>query len=191
MKVTVDGAGLYSTFTQADPGCLIRGNVVHEQVANHLNSRPLGPYSAAGIYLDMANSGCRYEQNVVYQTPWPLFPNNWRRDTTSWRENVFLKTGTPPPEFLAVAHARAGLEPAYRRSLLKTEAQTCDFHALIPGDPAQDGWTADSFICRERAGELFKYFGISQDKRLTIRLKLRDLGRRDDLRDQAFCRPAE
>ena len=175
MKVTVDGAGLYSTFTQADPGCLIRGNVVHEQVANHLNSRPLGPYSAAGIYLDMANSGCRYEQNVVYQTPWPLFPNNWRSDTTSWRENVFLKTGTPPPEFLAVVHARAGLEPAYRRSLLKTEAPTCDFHVLVPAESAQDGWTAGQFHLPGAGRGVVQVFRAVAGRELAARLKLRGL----------------
>ena len=69
--------------------CMTRSPIISTAVRSD-------PYSAAGIYLDMANSGCRYEQNVVYQTPWPLFPNNWRSCTTSWRENVFLKTGTPP-----------------------------------------------------------------------------------------------
>ncbi len=39
MKVTVDGAGMYVTFAQADRGCLIRGNLLHGIVPNPFNSR--------------------------------------------------------------------------------------------------------------------------------------------------------
>ena len=189
MKVTVDGAGLYVTFAQADPGCLIRGNVVHDQVANHLNSRPLGPYSAAGIYLDMANSGCRYEQNVVYQTPWPLFPNNWRAATTSWRENVFLKTGTPPAEFLAAVQARAGLEPAYRRKLLKQDAPVCHYHIIVPADASQKGWSAGQFDMPGAEQGVVQVFRESGGRRTDPPVETARSERGRDVRGQAVCRP--
>jgi hypothetical protein len=38
MKVTVDGAGLYVTFEQADGSCLIRGNLVHDVCLNRFSS---------------------------------------------------------------------------------------------------------------------------------------------------------
>ncbi len=98
MQVTVDGAGLYVTFAQADRGCLIRGNLLHDIVPNRFNSRAVGPYSATGIYLDGSNSGCSYENNVVYQATSALFVNGGGQVT--WRDNLFQKSGTPPREFL-------------------------------------------------------------------------------------------
>ncbi|MEI6150335.1 MAG: LamG-like jellyroll fold domain-containing protein, partial [bacterium] len=176
MKVTVDGAGIYVTFAQADQGGLIRGNVVHDQVVNHFNSRPVGDYSAAGIYLDIANSGCRYEQNVVYRTPSTRFlGGGWRIEATWWRENVFLKTGAPPREFLDAVHARAGLEPAYRRALLKTETEVCDLHDLTPAGSDASGWTASQFNMPKAGKGVVQVFRGMAGEEVAMRLQLRDL----------------
>ena len=143
MQVTVDGAGLYVTFAQADRGCLVRGNLLHDIVPNRFTSRAVGPFIAAGIYLDGSNSGCCYENNVVYQATSALFVNGGGQVT--WRDNLFQKSGTPPPEFIEAMQAYAGLKPAYRRALLGTEPPSCNYYPLTDRSPTTNMWTAYQF----------------------------------------------
>lgn len=143
MQVTVDGAGLYVTFAHADRSCVVRGNLLHNVFPNRFSNRDAGPFLAAGIYLDGDASGYLFENNIVFRTFGGLFFNgNTARNT--WRENVIQKGGSPPAEFIEAVQALVGLEPAYRRSLLKTEAPACDYQQLAPAD-TDSSWSGCQF----------------------------------------------
>jgi hypothetical protein len=125
MKTAVDGAGIYVSFPQARSGAAIRGNLIHELRHNPFNSRPQGPWSSPGIYLDAVRQeyGCRgyhFEKNVVYRTGTPLFFCQCGKEGNVWLDNVFQTDGDPPREVLEAIEAKAGLEPAFRRLLLDT-----------------------------------------------------------------------
>ena len=173
MQVTVDGAGMYVTFAQADRGCLIRGNLLHDIVPNRFNSRAVGPYSATGIYLDGSNSGCCYENNVVYQATSALFVNG--RGQVTWRDNLFQKSGTPPREFIEAMQAYAGLTPAYRRALLKTESPTCNYYPLTDRSPAANVWAAYQFDRPQSGAGVVTVFRRAGSEDESARLKLRGL----------------
>ncbi len=173
MKVTVDGAGLYATFDQAGESSRIRGNVIHDISPNRFNHRALGPYSAAGIYLDGGNSGCRYERNICWNTTSPLFGNGPGRN--AWAENIFVNSGSPPPEFVEAVRICAGLEPAWRRSLMKTESEVCDFHALTSEASVRDGWTAGEYNMSKAGRGVVQVFRRVEGQEVSLRLKLRDL----------------
>ena len=173
MQVTVDGAGMYVTFAQADRGALIRGNLLHDIVPNRFNSRAVGPYSATGIYLDGANSGCCYENNVVYQATSALFVNGGGQVT--WRDNLFQKSGAPPPEFIEAMQAYAGLTPAYRRALLKTESPACNYYPLTQPSPAANVWAAYQFHRPQSGAGVVTVFRRAGSEDESVRLKLRGL----------------
>ncbi|MCY2991505.1 MAG: right-handed parallel beta-helix repeat-containing protein [Planctomycetota bacterium] len=134
MQVTVDGAGLYVTFAHADRSCVVRGNLLHNVFPNRFSNRDAGPFLAAGIYLDGDATGYLFENNVVFRTFGGLFNGNMGHN--AWLENVIQKEGSPPAEFIEAVQTHAGLEPAYRRALLKTETPSCDFHR-----PPGPDWT--------------------------------------------------
>jgi len=173
MQVTVDGAGLYVTFAQADRGGLIRGNLLHDIVPNGFNRRAVGPYSATGIYLDGSNSGCSYENNVVYQATSALFVNGGGQVT--WRDNLFQKSGPPPREFLEAMAVHAGLAPAYRRALLGTEPPTCNYYPLTDRSPATNVWAAYQFDRPQVGMGVITVFRRAGSKDESVRLKLRGL----------------
>ncbi|MBN1341239.1 MAG: right-handed parallel beta-helix repeat-containing protein [Phycisphaerae bacterium] len=123
LKVAVDGAGIYASFPHAGSGAAIRGNLIHDLRPNPSNPREVGPWSAAGIYLDGVRPqlGCRdyrIEDNLVYKTTAPLFFCACGPEGNHILNNVFLPAGVPAKESLEAAQSRAGLEPAYRRALL-------------------------------------------------------------------------
>ncbi|MCL5098997.1 MAG: right-handed parallel beta-helix repeat-containing protein [Candidatus Omnitrophica bacterium] len=173
MKVTVDGAGLYDTFDQADESTLIRGNLVHDIGLNRFSNRPVGPYSAAGIYLDGRNSGCRYEQNVSWNATSPLF--GYAKERNTWVDNIFLSTGSPPREFLEAVQSRAGLEPAYERSLLNIESKPYDYYPLTKGASTNDSWTAYEFNRPQTGQGVVEVFVHAEGKADSVQLKLRGL----------------
>ncbi|MCX6880410.1 MAG: right-handed parallel beta-helix repeat-containing protein [Verrucomicrobia bacterium] len=139
MKVTVDGAGLYVTFAHPDRGCVVRGNLFHDVSPNRFSVRDPAPYHAAGIYLDGNAAGYLFENNMVFRTWGGLYVPGNGRDV--WLDNFIQKDGSPPPEFIEAVQAHAGLEPAYRRSLLKTESPPCDFYPLTQPDTAANVWS--------------------------------------------------
>ena len=147
MKVTIDGAGMYVTFAQADRGCLIRGNLIHDTQGNPFGrlDHPFGDHPpCAGIYLDGNNSGCHYENNVLYRNlaAGPIiFDYENAEQKNTWLDNLFQKEGTPPQEFIEAMKAHAGLEPAYQRSILRIEPNPCQYFSLA-GSVAEDGWAA-------------------------------------------------
>lgn len=173
MKVTVDGAGMYVTFAQADGGCLIRGNLLNDIVPNRFNSRSVGPYSATGLYLDGSNSGCCYENNVVYQATSALFVNG--RGQVTWLDNLFQKSGTPPREFIEAMEAYAGLAPAYRRVLLGTEPPPCDYYPLTDHSSAANVWAACQFDRPQSGAGVVTVFRRAGSEDESVRLKLRGL----------------
>lgn len=175
MKVTVDGAGMYVTFAQYDRGCLIRGNLVHDIVPNRFNNRPVGPYSAAGIYLDGNSKGCRYEGNVAYRTASALFCNcNGIQDNT-WLDNAFVEQGAPPQEFTDAMQGYAGLEPAYRRALQKTESPTSDYYPLTESSSKNDVWIGYQFHRRQTGDGAVEVFRREQANDESARFKLRGM----------------
>ncbi len=172
MKVTVDGAAIYSTFAQHGRGVLIRGNLLHDIVPNRFNGQPMGGVS--GIYLDGWNDGCRYEDNVVFNASCPL--NLYQHGANvSWRDNIFLQNGAPPPEFIEAAQARAGLEPAYRRRLLRTEAPPCHYCSLIEEDASNASWSAGQFDLPQTGGGVVRVFRRAECKQESLRVKPRGL----------------
>jgi len=73
----------------------------------------------------------------------PLLFNS-HRNKNAWQDNLFLKDGTLPPEFVEVMQGCAGLEPAYRKPMLKQEANPCQYSVL--SDLGVDkGWAPYQF----------------------------------------------
>ncbi|MGD0899272.1 MAG: right-handed parallel beta-helix repeat-containing protein [Thermoguttaceae bacterium] len=130
MKVTTDGASMYITFAHHDRGTLVRGNLIHDT-----GGRPGRP--AGGIYLDGNNSGCRYEENLVFGNPGagPLILNFRGADRmNTWRDNVMIRDGAPPEEWREAMAAYAGPEPRFRKALLGRSPGPCRGYALTDPD---------------------------------------------------------
>jgi hypothetical protein len=130
-----------------EPGCLIRGNLIHDTQGSPFGrlDQNFGEHPpSSGIYLDGDNSGCLYENNVLYRNlaAGPLIFNYESAEKkNTWLDNLFQKDGTPPQEFIEAMQALAGLEPAYQQSILKKEPNRCQYSCL--NDPAAvDGWAA-------------------------------------------------
>ena len=148
MKTAVDGGGIYITFAHAGQS-IVRGNLIHDMLWN--------PYARGnilngihdmkachGLYLDGNCSGCRFENNVVYQNAGgPLLFNAATTDN-AWVDNLFEKEGTPPQQFIEAIQACAGLEPAYRKSLLQQDPQPC-LYSVLTDPAAARGWAAYQF----------------------------------------------
>jgi hypothetical protein len=188
MKVTVDGAALYVTFAQHGVGGFVRGNLVHDCVPNHFNTRPRAieqfiAFSAAGVYLDADrrgaqyefNHGYRYECNVAYRTSGALVCNCTGVQDNRWNDNVFLNQGAPPREFTEAMQGFVGLEPAYRRTLLNSESAASDYHILTEDTSRDDVWSGYQFHCRKTGDGAVAVFRRDQARSESSRLKLRSL----------------
>jgi hypothetical protein len=192
MKVTVDGAGLYVTFAHYGRGTVVRGNLIHDTLWNTYGRGevPGGIHDTIpchGLYLDGNNTGCRYEWNVVYRNAGGPLLFNSPKSNNQWLHNLFQKEGTPPQEFLDVLELLTGLEPAYRRSIMKTETDPCNFHALIEDHSGKDRWAAYQFD-RPQTGqgvvEIFCPAGSKVDSRI-VPLRGLDTTARYDLKAYA------
>jgi len=174
MKSTVDGAGMYLTFSQQDRTCLVRGNLLHDITANPLNRRTIqepGPFLAAGIYLDGAAAGYLIQNNVVYSAWGNLFING--QGPSLFIDNLIQKTTAPPAEFIQVMESLAGLEPPYRKSILNTGTTAYAFYSLE--DPADTHWTGYQFhqpAARTGVMVLFRRTGSEKD---TAQFRLQNL----------------
>jgi hypothetical protein len=132
MKVTNDGAGLYVTFANYDRGTLVRSNLIHDTLWN-IFGRGGGATDAIpcfGLYLDGKNSGCKYENNVVYHNAGGPLLFGSHKSNNKWVDNLFQKDGTPPDEFIEVMKACTGLEPGYRKAILNIEPEQCELYQL-------------------------------------------------------------
>lgn len=149
MQVTQDGAALYATFAQYDQGGLIRGNLLHDQVANVFDNPSGMPQGAAGIYLDGFCKGCRFEANVAYRTSQSLFIGldlvRGVKDNL-WLDNAFIgpNAPAPPQEFTDAMAGYAGLEPAYRH-LQKDAAPIADYYPLTESVSTNGVWSGYQF----------------------------------------------
>jgi hypothetical protein len=188
MKVAVDGAGIYASFFHADRGCLIRGNLIHD--VRHNPVARLDGVFCFGIYLDgvdfrFITKDYRFENNVVYRNAGvPLFLWKCRKQDNAWLDNLFQKEGTLPQEFIEAVQARAGLEPAYRQSILKqvpseaegAESEPCNYDPLIgPYSASDTGWAAYQFDRPQTGQGVIELFRRAEGKEDSVRLKLRDL----------------
>ena len=147
MQVTADGAGMYVTYGHGGQ-TVIRGNLIHD---THCNPFRRGESEVLksdipchGLYLDGQMYGGRYENNVVFRNAGGPLLFNSHQNKNAWQDNLFLKDGTLPPEFVEVLQACAGLEPAYRKSILKQEANPCQYSVLSDLGVAK-GWAAYQF----------------------------------------------
>lgn len=179
MKTTVDGAGLYATFANYGEGTRIRGNLIHDTQWNAFGrgvvaSGILDTIPCHGLYLDGSNTGCRYENNVVYRNAGGPLLFNSHESKNQWRDNLFQKDGTPPTEFLEAMQTWAGLEPAYRKTLLHRPPDSCNWQSLADGSPG-GAWGACQFDLPERGRGVVQIVRRSSRVDETVLLKLRGL----------------
>jgi hypothetical protein len=145
MKTTVDGAGLYITFAYYGNGMLVRGNLIHDTLWNTFGRGEVlngihDTIPCHGLYLDGNSTGCRYEGNVVFRNAGGPLLFNSRKENNQWTDNLFQKDGTPPQEFIDAMASVAGLEPAYRKAILKAPADPWNEYTPMKDDPAANGW---------------------------------------------------
>jgi hypothetical protein len=120
MKVCNDGAGIYVVLPQTGRGAVIRHNLVHEVQTNPYNGRTGHSF---GVYLDVESKNYHLQNNVVCRCAnGPLHFCGAKREDNTWSDNVFQAEGTSARELIEAMEAQAGLEPAYRRALLRTES---------------------------------------------------------------------
>jgi hypothetical protein len=182
LKVAADGAGAYMSFPFTDKGILFRANVFHDTSPNHVNPRETGPWSAPGIYLDGCDGGtlaCRnytFQNNVIFRsTQWPIFFNACSKEGNRFIDNVFLANGIPPAVFVEALQARAGLEPAYRRSLLNTDAPPCNYYLLMEENPSNGAWSACQFDLPQSSKGVVQIFRRAECREESLRVKTRGL----------------
>ena len=147
MQVTSDGAGMYVTYGHGGQ-TVIRGNLIHDTRCNPFRRGESELFKSDipchGLYLDGQMNGGRYENNVVFRNAGGPLLFNSHQNKNVWQDNLFLKDGALPAEFVEVMQACAGLEPSYQKSILKQDANPCQFSVL--SDPATaKGWTAYQF----------------------------------------------
>jgi hypothetical protein len=125
MQITQDGAGLYACFSHKGTNNFVRGNLIHDTSSNH---------ASAGMYLDSDCAGVNFVHNVIYRNPSMTLILNHKGNLVknTWKGNLVVATPeeTPPQEFIEAMAAYAGLEPAYRKTLLGTEAQAAELIVL-------------------------------------------------------------
>jgi PKD repeat protein len=178
MKVASDGAGIYSSSWFDGFGAVLRGNVIHDNVPVYV-AREKGPWSAPGIYLDGGVGSCRiytFQNNVIFRsTQSPVFLFLAGAAGNHFIDNVFLEEGNLPATFVEVLQARAGLEPAYRRSLLKTGAPECNYYPLTEENASNTAWSASQFDLPQAGRGVVEVFRRGQCKKELLRVKARGL----------------
>ena len=146
MKVTTDGAGLYISCPFAGWGVVLRGNVLHDNSASPCSLREPGPWSAPGMYMDGGVGPARnyaFIHNFIFRsTQSPIFLFACGKEGNRFVDNVFLTAGSPPAVLAEALRARCGIEPAYRRSLLKTDAPQCNYYPLTGDSSSPAAWAA-------------------------------------------------
>jgi hypothetical protein len=175
MKVAVDGSAVYLSFPQAGWGALVRGNLMHD--TGH----------GAAVYFDPVGrahgcAGYRLEGNVFGHTGAPMFGS----PEEPCFDNLITPTdGVITKELVEAMEAIAGLEPAYRRSLLGADGPPHRFHRLTAESRANDVWSAWQLHWPERGEGVVQVFRRAESKQPSEQLKLRDLdaGAKYEVRD--------
>jgi hypothetical protein len=183
MKVATDGAAIYASFLHAGWGAILRGNVLHDSSGAPFNPRDgiqgAGPWTAPGIYLDGGVGQVRnytLAHNVVFRSAHsPIFLFLCSQEGNRFVDNVFLKAGSPPAVFAEALRAGAGLEPAYRQSLLKTNAPENKYYPLTDDDGSRTRWAAYQFDMPQAGQGAVEVFRRVEAKEASLRVKPRAL----------------
>ena len=175
MKVATDGAGIYIGFSFAGWGAVLRDNVFHDSSGAPFNPRDdmqkngPGPWTAPGIYLDAGTGrtwNYTFAHNYIFRsTRSPIFLFCCSQEGNRFVNNVFLKAGSPPAALVEALRARCGLEPAYRRSLLKTNAPASNYYPLTGDDRSRTTWAACQFDMPEAGKGVVEVFRRSGSQR--------------------------
>ncbi len=176
MKVAQDGAAIYVSFPQADRGAVIRGNLIHD--TGH-RGQWNGQY-CGGLYTDGISGLCgpcagyQFINNVVYHSDAPLMVPRKEFESLLWIDNLtyrgtaglFSDAGDEPPtELLEALESRAGLEPAYRRSLSGVDPAPCEVYSLLEESPAMNAWGAEQFHWpKKNAGVVLAFRRIDNEE---------------------------
>lgn len=187
MQVAIDGAGLYVTFLQpVGSGCLVRGNLVHDiEDGDHplRNGLCNCGFLVDGHPAPNQKKGYHFVNNVVWgirHISGPLVLGFHPREESTWSDNLFLTKSQPPP-CIEIMQGYAGLEPAYRRALLKPDVPQVDYYPLTEDHPLAetsvrtDVWSGGQFH-RSPAGDgLLEIFRRKQATEESARFKLHGL----------------
>jgi hypothetical protein len=165
MKVTVDGSGIYLSFPQAGWGAVVRGNLFHD--TGH----------GAAVYFDPVGrahgcAGYRLEGNVFGHTGHPMYGSP---EAPCFDNLIQPGDGAVSRELMAAMEAVAGLEPAYRRSLLGIDEPPRRFYRLTAESRADNVWSAWQLDWPGRGEGVVQVFRRAANKQDSERLKLRDL----------------
>ena len=187
MRVAQDGAAIYVSFPHVGRGALIRGNLIQE--TGHRGQH--NGYCSGGLYTDGISGRCGpcanylFLRNVVYHSDAPLMVPEKEYGTLLWIDNltyrgtagVYSDAGdAPPAELLDALESQAGLEPAYRRSLLGVDRPPCEVHPLTDESTAANVWSAEQFHWPERdAGVVLAFRRLdNREPAKTFRLRRLD-----------------
>jgi hypothetical protein len=177
MQVTADGGGMYVTYKH-NGQTIIRGNLIHDTYCNmfrrgesELDSSDLASH---GLYLDGQMSGGRYENNVVYMNAGGPLLFNSSKNKNVWHDNLFLKNGSLPEEFIEVMKNSTGLDPEYQKSILKQEPNPCHF-SVLSDTSVSKGWAAYQFHLPSKKRGVVQIISRSDSTSEPIDLKLLEL----------------
>ena len=187
MQVACDGAGLYVIFVQpVGNGLLVRGNLVHDiPEGDHPHGYKVG---STGIIVDGRPApnhkrGVNLVNNVVWgihHFAGPLTTAFHPPEESTWIDNLFLTIDSPPPG-VEIIQGYAGLQPVYRRALLKPDAPQVDYYPLTADHPLNeasvrtDVWSGGQFHRSPDGHGLLEIFRRKQATEDSARFKLRGL----------------
>ncbi|MCL5097961.1 MAG: right-handed parallel beta-helix repeat-containing protein [Candidatus Omnitrophica bacterium] len=168
MQTAVDGAGIYVSFPQSDPGAAVRWNLIHDV------------QRASGIYLDAVRPqlGCtnyQFENNFIFQAGLPKNLCACDGSGNLWLDNSFEKGPIHSTELLAALEARTGLEPGYYRKLLGIDKPSGQFYLLTERNASNNSWSAWQFHWPERDFGVVRAFRGQENTEDNRRLKLHGL----------------
>jgi hypothetical protein len=177
-KAMTDGAGIYCMLPQTGGGCTIRNNLVHDihvNPANNVNNENRHKITF-GLYLDIICKNYHVFNNVVYgaASGKPFFLLRTELSDNRHADNLFQIEGTPPRAFLEAMESFAGLEPAYRRALLKSDAPVYERFDLKAAEP-EAGWSGYQFHCDKAGKGVVQVFRNAGAKATAARFALRGL----------------
>jgi hypothetical protein len=109
MQLVQDGGGIYTLGRQ--PGTVIRGNLVHDNVASPFACAP----GQCGLYFDEGSSGFLVEDNIQYNVAWTPEKLVQNQNTAKDHDIRTNYLGIPPtdPRFPQALAAQAGVEAGY------------------------------------------------------------------------------
>ena len=86
-------------------------------------------------------------------------------------DNILLKDGSLPAVLIEALRARCGLEPAYRRRLLKTDAPRCDYYPLNGESNSPAAWAAYQLDMPQAGKGTVEVFRRHEARETSLRVK--------------------